>query len=54
MPTYLKDDWGREWGSLERLEPYGTRQPGLPKRANIQHGTEKRSGLWNPGKMNIG
>ncbi len=54
VPTYLKDDWGREWGSLERLEPYGTRQPGLPKRATIQHGTEKRSGLWNPGKMNIG
>lgn len=54
VPTYLKDDWGREWGSLKRLTPYGTRQPGLPVRADIQYGTEKRSGLWNPGKMNIG
>ena len=53
-PTYWKAYWGRVWGSMKRLTPYGTRQPGLPVRADIQYGTEKRSGLWNPGKMNIG
>ena len=22
MATYLKDDWSRDWGSLQRLTPY--------------------------------
>uniref|UniRef100_UPI0013D15108 arabinosyltransferase C-terminal domain-containing protein n=1 Tax=Nocardia cyriacigeorgica TaxID=135487 RepID=UPI0013D15108 len=22
VPTYLNDDWGRDWGSLEQFTPY--------------------------------
>lgn len=54
VPTYLKDDWGREWGSLERLTPYGTRQTQPPVMATVEHGVVKRNGWWSPGPMTIG
>ncbi|NDK90112.1 arabinosyltransferase [Gordonia desulfuricans] len=44
LATYLQGDLGRDWGSLERLVPYGdTTVP-----AEITTGTETRSGLWSP------
>ncbi|MFF2553406.1 arabinosyltransferase domain-containing protein [Nocardia sp. NPDC058058] len=46
VPTYLKDNWARDWGSLEKYTPYYTANP-----AEIQTGTETRSGLWSPGKL---
>lgn len=45
IPTYLADDWGRDWGALERLDPLvPDAQP-----AAVDHGTTLRSGLWDGG-----
>ncbi|MCV7099331.1 arabinosyltransferase domain-containing protein [Mycobacterium palustre] len=50
MATYLKDDWSRDWGSLQRLTPYyADAQP-----ARLQLGTATRSGLWNPAPLRRG
>ncbi len=47
MATYLKDDWSRDWGSLQRLTPYyPNAQP-----ARLQLGTATRSGLWSPAPL---
>ncbi|OBH98470.1 arabinosyltransferase domain-containing protein [Mycobacterium sp. E2733] len=47
MATYLKDDWSRDWGSLQRLTPYyADAQP-----ARLQLGTATRSGLWSPAPL---
>ncbi|OBG67011.1 arabinosyltransferase [Mycobacterium sp. E3339] len=47
MATYLKDDWSRDWGSLQRLTPYyADAQP-----ARLQLGTTTRSGLWSPAPL---
>jgi len=47
MATYLKDDWSRDWGSLQRLTPYyPNAQP-----ASLELGTATRSGLWNPAPL---
>ncbi|MCV7377070.1 arabinosyltransferase [Mycobacterium alsense] len=47
MATYLKDDWSRDWGSLQRLTPYyPNAQP-----ARLQLGTTMRSGLWGPAPL---
>ncbi|WP_328856005.1 arabinosyltransferase domain-containing protein [Williamsia herbipolensis] len=44
VPSYLQDDIGRDWGSLERYEPYNdTVGP-----AQLELGTRTRSGLWSP------
>lgn len=50
MATYLKDDWSRDWGSLQRLTPYyPSAQP-----ARLQLGTATRSGLWDPAPLRRG
>ncbi len=47
MATYLKDDWSRDWGSLQRFTPYyPDAQP-----AHLLLGTATRSGLWNPAPL---
>ncbi|MGN6339157.1 arabinosyltransferase domain-containing protein [Mycobacterium sp.] len=47
MATYLRDDWSRDWGSLQRLDPYyPDAQP-----AHLQLGTATRSGLWGPAPL---
>ncbi|BAX94963.1 arabinosyltransferase domain-containing protein [Mycobacterium shigaense] len=47
VASYLKDDWSRDWGSLQRLAPYyPDAQP-----ARLQLGTATRSGLWNPAPL---
>jgi arabinosyltransferase C len=44
VASYLKDDWSRDWGALQRFTPYyPNAQP-----ARLQLGTATRSGLWNP------
>ncbi|HTX94638.1 MAG TPA: arabinosyltransferase domain-containing protein [Mycobacterium sp.] len=47
VATYLKDDWSRDWGSLQRLTPY---YPDA-RPAVLQLGTATRSGLWNPAPL---
>ena len=47
VPTYLKDDWFRDWGALQRLvEFYPNAEP-----ARLDLGTATRSGLWSPGPL---
>jgi arabinosyltransferase C len=44
MPSYLRDDWSRDWGALQRLTPfYPNATP-----AELRVGTATRSGLWRP------
>jgi arabinosyltransferase C len=47
IATYLKDDWSRDWGSLQRLTPY---YPDAEP-ARLQLGTATRSGLWDPAPL---
>jgi arabinosyltransferase C len=47
VPTYLKDDWFRDWGALQQLMPYyPNAQP-----ARLDLGTVTRSGLWSPAPL---
>jgi arabinosyltransferase C len=47
VPTYLKDDWFRDWGALQRLvQFYPNAQP-----ARLELGTATRSGWWSPGPL---
>lgn len=46
IPGYLKNDWGLDWGGLQRFTEI---QPAPP--AELEMGTEKRSGLWTPGPI---
>ncbi|ODR01608.1 arabinosyltransferase [Mycobacterium sherrisii] len=50
MATYLKDDWSRDWGSLQRLTPY---YPNAAP-ADLQLGRATRSGLWDPAPLRRG
>jgi len=47
VPTYLKDDWFRDWGSLQRLVlNYPDATP-----ARLDLGTATRSGWWSPAPL---
>ncbi len=49
VPTYLKDDWFRDWGALQKLTPwYPNAEP-----ARVDLGTATRSGLWTPGPLRL-
>jgi arabinosyltransferase C len=49
VPTYLRDDWFRDWGALQQLTPwYSNAQP-----ARLELGTATRSGLWTPGPLRL-
>jgi len=47
VPSYLKDDWFRDWGSLQRLALYSA--DAAPARLKL--GTITRSGLWSPAPL---
>ncbi|MGH3675022.1 MAG: arabinosyltransferase domain-containing protein [Mycobacterium sp.] len=47
VPTYLKDDWFRDWGALQQLTPY---YPGAEP-ARLDLGSATRSGLWSPAPL---
>jgi len=49
MPSYLKDDWKRNWGEIERLVPL---DPNATT-AQLDTTTVKRSARWTPGPMNF-
>ncbi|MGB6038653.1 MAG: arabinosyltransferase domain-containing protein [Gordonia sp. (in: high G+C Gram-positive bacteria)] len=46
VPTYLRNNWGRDWGGLERYTMVVDAQP-----AEMVHGTHTVSGLYNPAPM---
>lgn len=47
VASYLKDDWFRDWGALQRLTPF---YPDA-KPARLELGTVTRSGLWDPAPL---
>jgi arabinosyltransferase C len=47
VPTYLKDDWFRDWGALQQLTPY---YPNA-RPARLDLGSATRSGLWSPAPL---
>lgn len=53
LATYLKDDWRRDWGSLSVYVPRTNSRGDIPVDAEIDIVEETRSGLWNPGGMNV-
>ncbi|GGF14813.1 arabinosyltransferase A [Williamsia phyllosphaerae] len=46
LPTYVRNDWGMDWGSLQRFAPI---DPAVTAKLTI--GDAKRSGLWDPAPM---
>ncbi|WP_408639278.1 arabinosyltransferase domain-containing protein [Nocardia yamanashiensis] len=48
IPTYLNENWDRDWGSLEQ---YTQHYPDADRSPEIETGTATRSGLWSPGKI---
>ncbi|WP_245672729.1 arabinosyltransferase domain-containing protein [Aldersonia kunmingensis] len=49
MPTYLNDDWRRDWGSLERFDP---KDPDTVP-AEVSTTETTRSGLWRPDRIRV-
>ncbi len=47
IPSYLDNDWRRDWGEIEQFEPRA--DSAVP--ADVTVVTERRSGLWSPGPM---
>jgi len=47
VPTYLKDDWSRDWGALQQLTPY---YPNAEP-ARLDLGSATRSGWWSPAPL---
>jgi len=47
VPSYLKDDWFRDWGSLQRLTLFYP--DAVPARLDL--GTATRSGWWSPAPL---
>lgn len=47
VASYLKDDWFRDWGALQRLSPfYPDARP-----ARLELGTVTRGGFWDPAPL---
>lgn len=51
VPTYLQDDWQRDWGVLTKLTPFESSTGVLPKPAELTTEEHTRSGLWSEGPM---
>lgn len=47
LPTYLKNDVDRDWGSLYEVHPY--EPDALPAEAAMEVRSETHSGMWTPG-----
>ncbi|KAA0918100.1 arabinosyltransferase domain-containing protein [Dietzia sp. ANT_WB102] len=48
IPSYLRHDWNRDWGSIEAYAPLGTYQDDPPRPAEVTTSTETRWGWWQP------
>ncbi|WP_373566913.1 arabinosyltransferase domain-containing protein [Corynebacterium kozikiae] len=53
LPSYANHDWKRDWGSIEVLVPRANSVGERPEAAELELEEITRSGLWNPGHMNI-
>lgn len=48
VPTYLRGDWFRDWGALQRLGLY---YPDARAGPRLELGAATRSGLWSPAPL---
>ncbi|WP_295650682.1 arabinosyltransferase domain-containing protein [uncultured Dietzia sp.] len=48
IPSYLRHDWNRDWGSIEAYAPLGTYQSEPPRPADVTVDTVDRWGWWSP------
>ncbi|HMT51570.1 MAG TPA: arabinosyltransferase C-terminal domain-containing protein, partial [Dietzia sp.] len=48
IPSYLRHDWNRDWGSIEAYTPLGTYQVDPPTPAQVTTATATRWGWWKP------
>ncbi|GAB2666395.1 arabinosyltransferase domain-containing protein [Gordonia jinhuaensis] len=46
LPSYMKNDWARDWGNLQRFTEIDPAPP-----AKLELGTATRSGTWSPAPM---
>ena len=53
LPSYTKDDWHRDWGSIEIYQRRANSEDIAPDDAEIELETIQRSGLWHPSDMMI-
>ena len=53
IPSYTRDDWQRDWGSIERYVRRTNSQGDAPTIATITYEEVRRSGLWHPSEMKI-
>ena len=53
IPSYLNNDWARDWGSIEKYELRTNSQGDAPIEADINHEVIQRSGLWKNSEMKI-
>ncbi|AGF71268.1 arabinosyltransferase domain-containing protein [Corynebacterium halotolerans] len=53
LPSYTKDDWHRDWGSIEIYLRRANSEGQAPDNAEIDTETIQRSGLWHPSDMKI-
>ncbi|MDO4909750.1 MAG: arabinosyltransferase domain-containing protein [Corynebacterium sp.] len=51
LPTYLNNNWQRDWGSVEKLDLRQDASETDPVPAKIDYQTITRSGLWSPGHI---
>lgn len=48
IPSYLRHDWNRDWGSIEAYTPLGTYQSEPPAPAEVTTTNQTRWGWWKP------
>ena len=53
LPSYTRNDWHRDWGSIEIYELRENSVGEAPAVAEIDHEVIQRSGWWKPSEMNI-
>ena len=51
LPTYLKDDWLRDWGVLDRLRTFPDATGEKPRPVEVDVEEKTRSGFWYNGPM---
>ncbi|MGD7002269.1 arabinosyltransferase domain-containing protein [Corynebacterium halotolerans] len=53
LPSYMLNDWHRDWGSIEVYTRRTNSEDEAPQDATIDYEEITRSGLWTPGEMMI-
>ncbi|GGO12351.1 arabinosyltransferase domain-containing protein [Corynebacterium marinum] len=53
LPSYTRQDWHRDWGSIEIYQPRTNSAGASPDNAEIDYELIQRSGWWKPSEMNI-